>query len=267
MAARAPLVIWFEELGRGDVPLVGGKNASLGEMVCHLAKRGVKVPAGFATTADAYWRFVEVECVAGSYFKLARRSRERQGAPRRSGICDPPGFFARLVARGPRRVDLVVVPGTLPAIRQNRCGRGGALERHGGGFARRKLCRPAGVLPQYSRRDRASRRCRRCYASLFTDRAISYRQAKGFDHLKVALSIGIQNMVRSDLGGAGVMFSIDTETGFDKVRRHQRLVGARRKRRAGRRRSRRIPDLQAALVRSLHWFRSSRRRSARRRRK
>ena len=59
--------------------------------------------------------------------------------------------------------------------------------------------------------------CRRCYASLFTDRAISYRQAKGFDHLKVALSIGIQNMVRSDLGSAGVMFSIDTETGFDKV--------------------------------------------------
>jgi len=59
--------------------------------------------------------------------------------------------------------------------------------------------------------------CRRCYASLFTDRAISYRNAKGFDHLKAALSIGIQNMVRSDLGGAGVMFSIDTESGFDKV--------------------------------------------------
>ena len=59
--------------------------------------------------------------------------------------------------------------------------------------------------------------CRRCYASLFTDRAISYRQAKGFDHLDVALSIGVQRMVRSDLAGAGVMFSIDTETGFDKV--------------------------------------------------
>ena len=59
--------------------------------------------------------------------------------------------------------------------------------------------------------------CRRCYASLFTDRAISYRQAKGFDHMKVALSIGVQQMVRSDLGGAGVMFSIDTETGFDQV--------------------------------------------------
>ena len=59
--------------------------------------------------------------------------------------------------------------------------------------------------------------CRRCYASLFTDRAISYRRAKGFDHMKIALSIGIQRMVRSDLGSAGVMFSIDTETGFDKV--------------------------------------------------
>src|SRR5690606_33551742 len=59
--------------------------------------------------------------------------------------------------------------------------------------------------------------CRRCFASLFTDRAISYRQAKGFDHLKVALSVGVQTMVRSDLGSAGVMFTIDTETGFDKI--------------------------------------------------
>ena len=59
--------------------------------------------------------------------------------------------------------------------------------------------------------------CRRCFASLFTDRAISYREAKGFDHLKVALSIGVQQMVRSDLAGAGVAFSIDTETGFDRV--------------------------------------------------
>ena len=58
-AAPVPLVVWFEQLGRGDVPLVGGKNASLGEMVCHLASEGVKVPAGFATTADAYWQFIE----------------------------------------------------------------------------------------------------------------------------------------------------------------------------------------------------------------
>ena len=69
----------------------------------------------------------------------------------------------------------------------------------------------------YAAMRRCSNACRRCYASLFTDRAISYRQAKGFDHVKVALSIGVQRMVRSDLGGAGVMFSIDTETGFDKV--------------------------------------------------
>ena len=71
MAARAPLVIWFEALGRGDVSLVGGKNASLGEMVCHLTNQNVKIPAGFATTADAYWRFVEFEHAAGNYFRLA----------------------------------------------------------------------------------------------------------------------------------------------------------------------------------------------------
>ena len=80
--------------------------------------------------------------------------------------------------------------------------------------------------------------CRRCYASLFTDRAISYRRTKGFDHMKVALSIGVQRMVRSDLGSAGVMFSIDTETGFDKVVLDQRRLGSRRERRSGRSRSR-----------------------------
>ena len=74
--------------------------------------------------------------------------------------------------------------------------------------------------------------CRRCFASLFTDRAISYREAKGFDHLKVALSIGVQQMVRSDLAGAGVMFSIDTETGFRSRRAHQCRVGTGRDRRA-----------------------------------
>ena len=75
--------------------------------------------------------------------------------------------------------------------------------------------------------------CRRCYASLFTDRAISYREDKGFDHLKVALSIGVQQMVRSDLAGSGVMFSIDTETGFENVVADQRRLGSGRKRGPG----------------------------------
>ena len=90
--------------------------------------------------------------------------------------------------------------------------------------------------------------CRRCYASLFTDRAISYRQAKGFDHMSVALSIGVQQMVRSDLGGSGVMFSIDTETGFKDVVSDRRRLGTGRERCAGRRRSGRISGLQAAAL-------------------
>jgi pyruvate, water dikinase len=87
--------------------------------------------------------------------------------------------------------------------------------------------------------------CRRCYASLFTDRAISYRKAKGFEHEKVALSVGVQQMVRSDIGGAGVMFSIDTETGLRQGGADQRRLGPRRERRAGGGDARRVPGVQA----------------------
>ena len=90
--------------------------------------------------------------------------------------------------------------------------------------------------------------CRRCYASLFTDRAISYRQAKGIDHSKVALSVGVQRMVRSDLRSAGVMFTIDTETGFDKSVLINAAWRAWRKRRPGQGGPRRIRGLQAAAV-------------------
>ena len=95
--------------------------------------------------------------------------------------------------------------------------RRGALQRDRRGSPGCKFRRATGDVPQHIRGDAVLEACRRCYASLFTDRAISYRKAKGFDHMKVALSIGVQRMVRSDLGGSGVMFSLDTETGFDRV--------------------------------------------------
>ena len=104
--------------------------------------------------------------------------------------------------------------------------------------------------------------CRRCYASLFTDRAISYREVKGFDHLDVALSIGVQRMVRSDLGASGVMFSIDTETGFPARGRDQRRLGPGRNRGPGHRQPGQVPGLQAAPGASRSSRRSSRRPSA-----
>ncbi len=217
MAANSEQVLWFEKLGRGDVAEVGGKNSSLGEMVAKLGERGVRVPPGFATTAGAYWRYIEANDL-----KARIADALDQLAAGKASLQETGAAVRNLFLKGEWPAD------TANAIRQS--------------YA--ELCRRAGKvnvdvavrssataedLPDASfagqqetylniRGDAALLdACRRCYASLFTDRAISYRIAKGFDHMKVALSVGVQRMVRSDIGGSGVMFSLDTETGFDKV--------------------------------------------------
>jgi pyruvate,water dikinase len=217
MIEDAPHVIWFEELERGDVARVGGKNASLGEMVSNLDKKGVRVPPGFATTAQSYWQFVEAnglrQTIADSLAALAAGH---------AGLAEVGATIRHEFLRGTWPQDLAEA---IQAAYQELCRRTGKADAS---VAVRSSA-TAEDLPDASfagqqesylniRGNKALLdACRRCYASLFTDRAISYRQAKGFDHLQVALSVGVQSMVRSDLGGAGVMFSIDTETGFDKV--------------------------------------------------
>ncbi|KVH78663.1 phosphoenolpyruvate synthase [Burkholderia ubonensis] len=210
-------IAWFDDVRRGDVPRVGGKNASLGEMTSHLSAQGVKVPPGFATTADAYWRFIDANGLRQSIGNVLAEL-DAHKIP----LAEAGASIRRAILRGEWPADIA------DAIRD----------------AYRALCRRAGqddvdvaVRSSATAEDLADASfagqqetylnvrgeralldaCRRCYASLFTDRAISYRDEKGFDHLRVALSIGVQRMVRSDLGGAGVMFSLDTETGFDKV--------------------------------------------------
>ena len=213
----APQIIWFETLGRQDVPLVGGKNASLGEMVQRLAAHGIKVPPGFATTADTYWRFVE-----------ANELRETIS----STLKDLDDGKIRLAEAG-ERLRSAFLRGEWPVeTAEAICGAYRALSSRTGKPDADVAVRSSATAEDLPDASFAGQQetflnisgeaalldaCRRCYASLFTDRAISYREAKGFDHLKVALSIGVQKMVRSDIGGAGVMFSIDTETGFDKV--------------------------------------------------
>ena len=217
MIPKAPLVVWFEKLGRGDVSLVGGKNASLGEMVRHLGERGVRVPRGFATTAQSYWQFVDAnelrETMVDSLAALEAGH---------ASLAEVGATIRHEFLRGTWPQDLAEA---IQAAYQELCQRTGKADAD---VAVRSSA-TAEDLPDASfagqqesylniRGEKALLdACRRCYASLFTDRAISYRQAKRFDHLKVALSVGVQTMVRSDLGGAGVMFSIDTETGFDKV--------------------------------------------------
>ncbi len=210
-------VRWFEDTSRGDVASVGGKNSSLGELVRALTSRGVRVPPGFATTADAYWRYVD----------------ENNLRDRVAAILDDLDKGTIALADAGRTIREAFLKGSWPddtaeaikAAYRELCERAGRADAD---VAVRSSA-TAEDLPDASfagqqetflnirGQDAVLDYCRRCYASLFTDRAITYRTVQGFDHMKVALSVGVQMMVRSDIGGSGVMFSIDTETGFDQV--------------------------------------------------
>lgn len=210
------LIVPFEALRRHDVPRVGGKNASLGELIGNLGEAGVRVPSGFATTADAYWRYVDHN---GLRVPMADALRRLEAG--RSTLPETGEGIRRAFLDGEWPDDLAAA---IRAAYGALCGSAG-----GDPAVAVRSSATAEDLPDASFAGQQESflnirgeaalldACRRCYASLFTDRAISYRRAKGFDHLKVALSIGVQRMVRADTGGAGVMFSIDTETGFDRV--------------------------------------------------
>jgi pyruvate,water dikinase len=207
-------VAWFETLGNGDVGRVGGKNASLGEMVRALRTSGVAVPDGFATTASAFRAFIEANGLAAAMreklddYKSGRSTLQETGLAVRRVFLD--GAFPEAIAEEIRAAyrELGRRSGRSDpsvAVRSSAT----AEDLPDASFAGQQET----FLNVHGERDLLEA-CRRCYASLFTDRAISYRDAKGFDHLEVALSVGVQLMVRSDLAGSGVMFSIDTETGF-----------------------------------------------------
>ena len=209
-----PMILWFEDIGIADVPAVGGKNASLGEMTAALAQKGVKVPSGFATTADAYRAFIHDN-------ELAPRITEHLSAFHSGGCTlQEAGQAIRslfLEAEMPSHIAEEIVSAYAELGRRTGTERPAVAVRSSATAEDLPDASFAGQQETFLNvRGRAAllAACRRCFASLFTDRAISYRDAKGFDHLEVALSIGIQQMVRSDLCGSGVMFSIDTETGF-----------------------------------------------------
>lgn len=205
---------WFETLTAADVPIVGGKNASLGELIRALKDEGIRVPDGFATTALAYWEFLETHGLK------ARIQDHLEKLKHGEESLDQVGRAIR------RLIQRVEFPEAIrEAIRNAYQALSQRYHTDEVDVAVRSSA-TAEDLPEASFAGQQEtflnvvgekellEACRRCYASLFTDRAIAYRNAKGFDHMQVALSIGVQKMVRSDMGGAGVMFSIDTETGF-----------------------------------------------------
>ncbi|WP_427914991.1 phosphoenolpyruvate synthase [Ramlibacter sp. MMS24-I3-19] len=210
-------VAWLETVGNDDVPKVGGKNASLGELIRQLAEAGVRVPAGFATTAQAYRAYLQANEIAPRLRALlaalerGEATLQHTGEAARRLLLD--GEFPSVIADEIRHAyrELSRRTGTAEAAVAVRSS-ATAEDLPDASFAGQQET----FLNVRGERDLLDA-CRRCYASLFTDRAIAYRQAKGFDHLGIALSVGVQQMVRSDLGGSGVMFSIDTETGFPRV--------------------------------------------------
>jgi pyruvate, water dikinase len=208
------LVLPFNAVGIADIPLVGGKNASLGEMIQQLSSQGVKVPTGFATTAYAYRYFITG---AGLEVKLRKifadldvedmANLQECGKQARSLMLETP-FPLELqeaIARSYQSLCQEYSIDTDVAVRSSAT----AEDLPDASFAGQQetYLNVHGIKSVLES-------CHKCFASIFTDRAISYRQMRGFDHFEVALSVGVQKMVRSDLASSGVMFSIDTETGF-----------------------------------------------------
>jgi pyruvate,water dikinase len=208
---------WFDTVGQHDVPLVGGKNASLGEMICNLVPRGIRVPNGFAVTAESYRYFIR----HGGLEQVLEDTVHAMEA----GELPLPDAGRRLrtkIIQAPWPPDLA------DAIREAYARLSSDYDVDAADVAVRSSA-TAEDLPDASfagqqdtflnvlGTDAVLDATRRCFASLFTDRAITYRRVQGFAHLDVALAVAVQKMVRSDLDCAGTMFTLDTETGFPDV--------------------------------------------------
>lgn len=213
--AEEKFIYWFADLGIKDVPLVGGKNASLGEMFANLTSKGVKVPDGFAISAYAYEYYIDSSGVRAEIVSLLKGL----------DISD----LALLAERGKKIRELIRNSPLPKDLEQAMKDAYDELCKKYGGHEIDTAVRSSATaedLPDASfagqqetflnvrGHDHLLETSRDCFASLFTDRAIAYREEKDFDHFNVSLSIAVQKMARSDLASAGVMFSIDTESGF-----------------------------------------------------
>lgn len=215
MARDKEFILWFKDLRIEDVPLVGGKNASLGEMYRELTPKGVRVPNGFAITSYTYQYLLKQsgiekemrELLKGLDIKnvkqLAERGRKIRELIRRAEFPDDLresiAKAYRQLSKEYRTTDVdVAVRSSATAEDLPEASFAGQQETY------------LNIVGEHALIDA----CKNCFASLFTNRAIAYRAEKGFDHFRVYLSIGVQKMVRSDLSSSGVMFTLDTESGF-----------------------------------------------------
>ena len=217
MRESARYIRWFDEITIDDVPLVGGKNASLGELYRELAPKGVRVPNGFAITADAYRYLLksgpilpEMGKVIAGIDKLNLEDFARRGHRLRELIYQMPlpHNLVEEITDAYHALCQQYGENTDVAVRSSATAEDLPTASFAGQQETYLNIRGTAQLIDA---------CRRCFASLYTDRAISYRIDQGFDHFKVALSIGVMKMVRSDMAASGVIFSLDTESGFRDV--------------------------------------------------
>lgn len=211
---KKELVLWFNELGIKDVPLVGGKNASLGEMYRKLTPKGVAIPNGYAITAHAYHYLLKHAKIDDDVRRILKgldaknmENLETRGRNVRNTIlkAEFPEDLNKAILDSYRKMEKLYGKNCDVAVRSSAT----AEDLPDASFAGQQETF-LNIRGDHELLDA----CKRCFASLFTNRAIAYREEKKFDHFKIGLSIAVQKMVRSDLAASGVMFSIDTETGF-----------------------------------------------------
>ena len=206
---------WFEELTIDDIPLVGGKNASLGEMIRNIGDKGVNVPSGFAITSFAYKYTIEKE---GVHHKI-KEILSDLNTHDINNLSERGGKIRDLIKQTPIPLDLEKEIRKFYKEMEQRYGDNVDVAVRSSATAEDLPDASfAGQQETYLNvrgEEELLEKVKDCFASLFTNRAISYRTDKGFDHFSVYLSVGVQKMVRSDLASAGVMFSIDTESGFE----------------------------------------------------
>lgn len=210
-------ILWFSEISKKDTPLVGGKNSSLGEMYSKLTQKGINVPDGFATSSRAYWYYLkeneidkELEQIFSNFNPNSLESLKETGKASRNLILKAqfPKDLEKEIIESYKKLEKKYGENVEVAVRSSAT----AEDLADASFAGQHE-----TYLNISGREQLLEAVKKCIASLFTDRAISYREEKRFNHLKIALSVGVQKMIRSDLASSGVMFTLDTETGFSNV--------------------------------------------------
>jgi len=218
MTKQTKNVFWFNELTNKDVPLVGGKNASLGEMYQKLTKKGVNIPNGFATSSHAYNEFLEE---SGAKEKIRKVLADLDTHDIRN-LMTRGAKVRRIIMRAkfPKHLGEEIVEAYKKLSKNYKVTNVDVAVRSSATAEDLPDASFAGQQETYLNIKGEKVllvAVKKCIASLFTNRAISYREDKGFDHFDIALSVGVQKMVRSDKGSSGVMFTIDTESGFENV--------------------------------------------------